>query len=78
MDDITFAWSYTDDLASVFYRQSFVFNIFSFLDLLSDESQCLCATASRLQAFCDTTTCNEMSNFAKLATHVQTVDMAII
>ena len=78
LDDVTFAWLYTDDLSLVFYRPSLVFKAFSFVDLLNEDSQCLCATASRLRVFCDTVTCNETSRFAKIAVHICTVDMAII
>jgi hypothetical protein len=44
VDDITIAWSYGDNLSSVFYRPSVVFKLFLLVDLLDEGQQCMVVT----------------------------------
>ena len=78
VDDITFAWSYTDNLATVFYKPAVVFKMFSFTDLLDEKSSCACSSAARLKRFCDPLTLNENSSFSKPLMHVRSMDINII
>jgi hypothetical protein len=78
VDDITFAWSYKDNLSMVFYKPSAVFKKFSFINLLSEDTSCACSTATRLRSFCDPLTINETSSFAHVGVHVRTMDLSII
>jgi hypothetical protein len=78
VDDITIAWSYGDNLSSVVYRPSLVFKTFSFVDLLNKDQQCACRSARRLLNFCDPSTLNETSSFAKIQLHVRTTDLSLI
>jgi hypothetical protein len=78
VDDITFAWSYTDNLSTVFYKPASVFKKFSFIELLSEDNSCACSLATRLRRFCDPLTMNETSSYAKIRMHVRTMDLSII
>jgi hypothetical protein len=78
VDDITFAWSYTDNLSTVFYKPASVFKKFSFIELLSEDNSCACSSATRLRRFCDPLTINETSSYAKTGMHVRTMDLSII
>jgi hypothetical protein len=78
VDDITFAWSYTDNLSTVFYKPSAIFKKFSFIDLLDQDNLCMCSSAKRLKSFCDPLTINETSSFVAPSMHVRTVDLSII
>lgn len=78
VDEVTFAWSYSDNLSTVFYNPSAVFKTFSFADLLDKDQHCLCVTANRLKAFCDPLTVNESSSFSKTSMHVRTMDLSIV
>ena len=78
MDEITFAWSYTDHLATVFYKPAIVFKSFSFTDLLDEKMSCACRSVARLKRFLDPLTINESSLFSKNDLHVRTMDMEII
>jgi hypothetical protein len=78
VDDITFSWTYTDNLAAVFYKSSTVFKKFSFKDLLDQDGSYACLVAKRLMPFCDPLTSKEGSSFTKAMPHVQTMDMKII
>ena len=78
VDDITFAWSYKDNLSTVFYKPSAIFKKFSFIDLLNEDNSCACSTATRLRSFCDPLTIHETSSFAHAGVHVRTMDLSII
>jgi hypothetical protein len=78
VDDITFAWSYKDNLSTVFYKPTAVFKKFSFVDLLNEDNPCICSTATKLRSFCDPLTINETSSFAHAGVHVRTMDLSII
>ena len=78
VDGITFAWSYTDNLSTVFYKPASVFKKFSFVDLLNEDNSCACSTAARLRKFCDPLTINEISSYATTSMHVRTMDLSII
>ena len=78
MNDVTFAWSYTDNLATVFYKPAWVFKSFSFTDLLDEKKSCVCSSAVRLKRFIDPLTLNESSSFSKPGLHVRSMDMNII
>ena len=78
VDDITFAWSYTDNLATVFYKPVVVFKSFSFTDLLDEKMYCACRSTARLKRFLDPLTINESSLFSRNDLHVRSMDMEII
>ena len=78
MDGITFAWSYTDNLSTVFYKPASVFKKFSFVELLNEDYSCACSIAARLRKFCDPLIINETSSYAITSIHVRTMDLSII
>jgi hypothetical protein len=78
VDNITFAWSYNDNLSTVFYEPSSVFKAFSFIDLLDEDQYCLCTSANRLKNYCDPLTAFELSSYCKASMHVRTMDLSII
>jgi hypothetical protein len=63
VDDITFAWSYIDNLSTVFYKLVAIFKKFSFIDIFNDDNVCACSTATRLRSFCDLLTVNKTSSY---------------
>lgn len=78
VENITFAWSYDRNLASVLYKPAAVFKQFSFVHLLSKDDACPCTSSARLRGFCDPLTITETSSFCKPAVHVRTMDINII
>jgi hypothetical protein len=78
VDEVTFAWSYEDTLASMFYQPTAVFKKISFTNLLDKDHHCLCTSAKRLLGFCDPLTLSETSSFADASPHVRTMDLDII
>jgi hypothetical protein len=79
VENITFAWSYDRNLASVLYKPAVVFKQFSFVHLLDEEGDtCACSSITRLRGFCDPLTITEMSSFCKPAVHVRTMNINII
>jgi hypothetical protein len=78
VDNITIAWSYDDNLSTVFYKPSLVFKAFSFIDFLDEDQYCLCTSANRLKNYCDPLTTSELSSYCKASMHVRTMDLSII
>jgi hypothetical protein len=78
VENITFAWSYDQTLASVLYKPAAVFKQFSFVHLLHMDQTCACTTTARLRNFCDPLTGNETSSFCKASVHVRTMNINII
>jgi hypothetical protein len=77
-DNITFAWSYEDTLASVLYQPANVFKKFSFANLLDQGHQCVCTSTKPFLGFYDPQTLTETSSFAESSLHVRTMDMSIV
>jgi hypothetical protein len=75
---IAFSWSYDRNLTTKFYRPSAVFKNFSFINLLDENSNCVCSTAYRLLPFLDPTTATEITEGQPQSVHVRSMDLSII
>jgi len=78
IEDIVFAWSYVENLATVLYKPSAVFKQFSFIQLLDEANSCACLSTKRFFKFLDPLTINETSSYARSTAHVRTMDLSII
>ena len=78
LHDITYAWRYLDNVASILYKPAAVFKHFSFLDLFDMTKTCLCYTAKRLTKYLDPKTLVETSTFAPAAMHVRIANTNLV